>query len=59
VIDSRVLALSGLHTRRDLIAGQVDYDHLGRRLWVRNISVSCFLSIANSFGLWWCFRRQP
>jgi hypothetical protein len=31
LIDSRVLALLWLRTRRDLIAGQVDYDHLGRQ----------------------------
>jgi len=28
-------------------------------LWQRNISVPCFLSIANSFGSWWCLRFQP
>lgn len=30
-IDTRVVALLGLRTRRDLITGQVDYDHLGRQ----------------------------
>lgn len=31
LIDTRVVALLGLRTRRDLIGGQVDYDHLGRQ----------------------------
>ena len=31
LIDTRVVALLGLRTRRDLITGQVDYDHLGRQ----------------------------
>ena len=31
LIDTRVVALLGLRTRRDLISGQVDYDHLGRQ----------------------------
>ncbi|MEP0940597.1 MAG: hypothetical protein ABJH20_02605 [Rhizobiaceae bacterium] len=30
LIDTRVVALLGLRTRRDLISGQVDYDLLGR-----------------------------
>lgn len=29
LIDTRVVALLGLRTRRDLISGQVDYDHSG------------------------------
>ncbi|MEH6648133.1 hypothetical protein [Sulfitobacter sp.] len=31
LIDTRVVALLGLRTRRDLMTGQVDYDHLGRQ----------------------------
>ena len=31
LIDTRVVALLGLRTRRDLISGQVCYDHLGRQ----------------------------
>jgi hypothetical protein len=31
LIDTRVVALLGLRTRRDLISGQVDHDHLGRQ----------------------------
>ena len=31
LIDTRVVALLGLRTRRDLISGQVDYDPLGRQ----------------------------
>ena len=31
LIDTRVVALLGLRTRRGLITGQVDYDHLGRQ----------------------------
>jgi len=31
LIDTRAVALLGLRTRRDLISGQVDYDHLGRQ----------------------------
>ncbi|WP_439150555.1 hypothetical protein [Sulfitobacter sp.] len=30
-IDTRVVALLGLRTRRDLISCKVDYDHLGRQ----------------------------
>ncbi len=29
LVDTRVVALLGLRTRRDLISGQVDYDHSG------------------------------
>ena len=32
LIDTRVVALLGLRTRRDLITGKVDYDHLGRQI---------------------------
>ncbi|WP_217808933.1 hypothetical protein, partial [Pacificibacter marinus] len=31
-IDTRVVALLGLRTRRDLISCKVDYDHLGRQI---------------------------
>lgn len=31
LIDTRVVALMGLRTRRDLISGQVDYDLMGRQ----------------------------
>jgi len=31
LIDTRVVALLGLRTRRDLISGQVDYDLMGRQ----------------------------
>ena len=31
LIDTRVVALLGLRTRRDLISGQVDYDLKGRQ----------------------------
>ncbi|PZX27073.1 hypothetical protein LY10_02455, partial [Planktotalea frisia] len=30
-IDTRIVALLGLRTRRDLISGQVDYDLKGRQ----------------------------
>ena len=32
LIDTRVVALLGLRTRRDLISGQVDYDLMGRQI---------------------------
>ncbi|MEP5729989.1 MAG: hypothetical protein ABJL67_11545 [Sulfitobacter sp.] len=32
LIDTRVVALLGLRTRRDLITGQVDYDLKGRQI---------------------------
>ena len=32
LIDTRVVALLGLRTRRDLIRGQVVDDHLGRQI---------------------------
>ncbi len=31
LVDTRVVALLGLRTRRDLISGQVDYDLKGRQ----------------------------
>jgi hypothetical protein len=31
LLDTRVVALLGLRTRRDLISGQVDYDQMGRQ----------------------------
>lgn len=32
LVDTRVVALLGLRTRRDLISGQVVDDHLGRQI---------------------------
>jgi hypothetical protein len=32
LIDTRVVALLGLRTRRDLISGQVGYDLMGRQI---------------------------
>ena len=58
LIDTRVVALLGLRTRRDLISGQVDNDLMGRQTLGRNISVPCFRSIANSFGLLRFVKRR-
>ncbi len=46
LIDTRVVALLGLRTRRDLISGQVDYDHLGRQTLGAQFfrSMLCYLS---------------
>jgi hypothetical protein len=32
LVDTRVVALLGLRTRRDLISCKVDYDHMGRQI---------------------------
>ncbi|PLS19782.1 hypothetical protein, partial [Neptunicoccus cionae] len=49
LIDTRAVALLGLRTRRDLISGQVDYDHLGRQTLGGVIfPFHALLSIANS-----------
>jgi len=32
LIDTRIVALLESRSRRDLISGQVDYDHLGRQI---------------------------
>jgi hypothetical protein len=63
-VDTRVVALLGVRTRRDLISCKVNYDHLGRQTPpLGHVNMPCWsvgrvifpfhalLSFANSFGL--------
>ncbi len=50
LIDTRVVALLGLRSHRDLISGKVYGDRKGRQILGAYFSVPCFLSFANSFG---------
>ena len=49
LIDTRVVALLGVRSHRDLTSGKVHIDRLGRQILGAYFSVPCSLSIANFF----------
>jgi hypothetical protein len=62
LIDTRVVAMLGLRSHRDLISGKVQVDRKGRQILGAYFSVPCSLSIANFFevvGVIFKYQLRP